>query len=785
MITETRRTTEATMRMEHKISFPDFPLSLSQRTQTPTIPCVSAGTMFESDVQTAGTNTETVFMKSGSTQTVPMVPAKPVRTLEASTSITGFPVTQLGHIQQPPAQLYEEFPTPSTAGPLIQFEETRQALPPFITSETRSHQKSAFEYFENKITTSQLPQDDKYTKFEDVMKLNSKSVPLINQNLNTWQQPPTQDNHLNSSINDDMLAFNLEPGQPPEIGYMPKIDLPKIETLRDKVQKLEEIQKQVTDVPTGGVSVFPDYNKFEFSQQQTQSSQQSFMESKQEIKYEPIYRPQAEPPRLEFRRTPSPRPSVDSSSFYQTSEDCSRTNIARSPSPRPSAEGIAMEKLWSNPKGTDFMYKRAASPKPTLENGTSYSSSTKEYSSVCYNQPAPQVVPPTTVYPVRQSPALIDFDTPIQQVQLIEPPTHDFSQQQQEVVVKKQSILETKKMFEEKIKQNEMPVRSTFMNQTDLKAPAMVKQIFPKPKEEPLFMNNLNLEPGTPPEMCYAPRTTLERKQSYVEAIEKSLLKDLEKEPTRVPPGGVRVIPSPIARQASVPPVEVPVKKVEVNIPIATDTALKNVDLIGKPLVLEEHHQTSKSYMESDYESDFDISRNSSTWKPYESDSDATGYRHVTPVQFKAQPTVQQPQPFQSSHFESFESKQESHITKPKVKVSSGYMADTDEPTKFLITDQFNNNITTKTFNQTESKTYSSSFQQHQQLPPPQLHYPILPPQPQIPIPQQQQPQSQPKLFKPQPPTMQQQSPKPVAQMKPTVVPSHPGNYAKVRDCDV
>uniref|UniRef100_A0A182UHM8 Ig-like domain-containing protein n=1 Tax=Anopheles melas TaxID=34690 RepID=A0A182UHM8_9DIPT len=85
IVTETRRTTEATMRMEHKISFPELPpLRLSQRTQTPTVPTVtegtspmsaadppSAGQQQQQQQQCAGTNTDPIATRSDATQTAP------------------------------------------------------------------------------------------------------------------------------------------------------------------------------------------------------------------------------------------------------------------------------------------------------------------------------------------------------------------------------------------------------------------------------------------------------------------------------------------------------------------------------------------------------------------------------------------------------------------------------------------------------------------------------------------------------------------------------------------
>uniref|UniRef100_A0A182T4V8 Uncharacterized protein n=1 Tax=Anopheles maculatus TaxID=74869 RepID=A0A182T4V8_9DIPT len=54
----------------------------------------------------------------------------------------------------------------------------------------------------------------------------------------------------------------------------------------------------------------------------------------------------------------------------------------------------------------------------------------------------------------------------------------------------------------------------------------------------------LGLEPGPQPTMGYAPKASSERKSSYYrEQIEQSLLESMDKEPERVPAGGVKIIP--------------------------------------------------------------------------------------------------------------------------------------------------------------------------------------------------------------------------------------------------
>lgn len=85
----------------------------------------------------------------------------------------------------------------------------------------------------------------------------------------------------------------------------------------------------------------------------------------------------------------------------------------------------------------------------------------------------------------------------------------------------------------------------------DLKAPALVKHVNPNIKLLPnghhpinhSISQPLHLEPGEPPELCFAPRLPTERKTSIVERIEKSLERELEKGPSKVLPHSVRMMP--------------------------------------------------------------------------------------------------------------------------------------------------------------------------------------------------------------------------------------------------
>uniref|UniRef100_A0A4Y0BLD6 Ig-like domain-containing protein n=1 Tax=Anopheles funestus TaxID=62324 RepID=A0A4Y0BLD6_ANOFN len=125
-------------------------------------------------------------------------------------------------------------------------------------------------------------------------------------------------------------------------------------------------------------------------------------------------------------------------------------------------------------------------------------------------------------------------------------------QQQEEEVYKKKSVKETKKIFEESLLQQQAAYG-------ELKAPRMVQGVR-LPVAAPLppdfgygAIAELGLEPGPQPTMGYAPKASSERKSSYYrEQIEQSLLESMDKEPERVPAGGVKIIP-PSPRKKSKP----------------------------------------------------------------------------------------------------------------------------------------------------------------------------------------------------------------------------------------
>lgn len=441
VIMETTRTTSATMRLEHKPNFQDLPpITFSQRTQTPTIPLVSEGTMVDKDLS--------VGKQSEQTQTdAPKQPEK---------------------MRDIPIQMEE----PPVGEPM---------------------RKSAYEFFENNLKNLPPLSEDKYTRFEDAMKSNKTYV---------HKQQEVKENFA-SKLNEDLSFFNLKPEPPAELAFMPKTQpITPPEKIIEKVKRLEE-SHQASETPLSGTIHLPIYKKEE------KFEKKEFVSTKSTSPFVPKV------------PTPSFSPHVQ-----QLIPD---SKIERCVSPKPSAEGVNMEKLWAMKPKSPEPFALAPIQSPQLQQQQSHfnqQSFTHEHKSSFVSYSSQKTFKQETVEPPKE------HFVPIQ------PYTPEPQQQQQQEELPKLSIKDTKSFFEQRIKEEEVKSASL-----DLKAPGLVKQ-FAKPMV-PLVPDNydLGIEPGAPPEICYAPKPVLERKQSYVEKIEKSLEQNIEKEPERVPRGGVRIFP--------------------------------------------------------------------------------------------------------------------------------------------------------------------------------------------------------------------------------------------------
>lgn len=186
------------MRMEHKLTFPDLPITITQKTQTPAIETVSSGTMADVNQTTStSTNTEQQTTKSDSTQTPPQPPPKPI------------------NLEQAPKTDENSIETSSIPKQL------------------------AFDFFMNKLKAETQPvEKEKYTSFQEFQTEHKEQIESLVEPT-TYKTP--------SKLSHELNELNLEPGPPPEIGFMPKQDSDKQESISDKIQKLEETQLQLQD----------------------------------------------------------------------------------------------------------------------------------------------------------------------------------------------------------------------------------------------------------------------------------------------------------------------------------------------------------------------------------------------------------------------------------------------------------------------------------------------------------------------------------------------------------
>lgn len=248
----------------------------------------------------------------------------------------------------------------------------------------------------------------------------------------------------------------------------------------------------------------------------------------------------------------------------------------------------------------------------------------------------------------------------------------------------------TRSMFEHHIQQ-------TKRDQV-LHSPRIVSQVRPnstwktRPKSD--IYSDVHLEPGPEPEFCYAPKPTLARKKSLVETLEEDIERKLEIEPARIPPGGVRLIPS---KRDSPRTVHAPEKRFSMPVELRPEPQLEPF-----PFTVPENTQQPKpvcgppptpskfikgTFSDTNYESDF------SDYSYFEKK-----FKHVTPPCPKSMdPNNNQPLSNQMGtskyDFSSMSLKQMIQNGSPiplptsttpacaKSRPASGYFADTEDPT--------------------------------------------------------------------------------------------------------
>lgn len=424
----------------------------------------------------------------------------------------------------------------------------------------------------------------------------------------------------------------------------------------------------------------------------------------------------------EQKRGPSPRPSSEGLAMERLwaphkpfESSLPAPPVAERPvSPRPSSEGLAMDKTWSHkavkrswpppkapevekisipwapqnepekvwspeaePRDKMFEFERRELSKELSKELSAHSEQREVQGFRHVNPPAapaspaarpvPQDFADRSFLPVQTPPVTSSMVSSevceTRSEQLGSSSWSKTSMSSTEQVLQQSSIVEEKHLKPSEAKRSWPPNKPEY----DLQSPFMVRKMqkvplqrtpapvpAPAPCEPPV-----NLEPGPPPEMGFAAPPS-ERRRSMVESIEEDLEKTLEKEPSRVVPGGVRVIPPPQPKGVSSPaPKDEPFswKHQDKSFERRSTTMMKKEEFSSvssksveplEPFPFQPEPERPKpraaappakpsrflckaDFGGSDYESDLETCRISTKWRPAGSDTEEPAYRRVRP----------------------------------------------------------------------------------------------------------------------------------------------------------
>lgn len=499
----------------------------------------------------------------------------------------------------------------------------------------------------------------------------------------------------------NLEGFVLEPGPPPEIGYMPKSATTKPkEEVAEKAKKLTQITRQLSEVeaPSGGVRIFPvvppshppvaETKKFETSEERR--------EERREVIKSPVLRPAAVEVPL---RPASPRPSAEGVAMERlwTTKLEHKPTLDRPKSPLISAEGAAMDKMWSHKHSESSL--SSVWPPPASEQSEAIVSASESFSSPHFSEvksssfhsqaeiksepTQPFIFQPKRIEPpkgeqkiiyVAEAHASHRTTIPTETVISQQSGFYESSQEESSQVVAEKILLPSEA---KKIWPPGLPVQP---EPAPIKKPVKIE---PKPFKStsiPQGLVDIPLEPCPPPEFGFATPPPKERRTSYVEQIEQDLEKDLEKEPSRHLPGAIRTMPPP-KRETSVESTKTYQRSNSMYEESSTRSYMPHkYSTVPRP------SKFVKKSFESDYESDLEGTKIKARWTPWDSDTEEPTYRKVKPPVAATQPPrphSAQPAPVSLPVFKpiaqprtqavpTFDGKRTPH--------DSGYMADTDEP---------------------------------------------------------------------------------------------------------
>lgn len=673
LVTETRQT-EQKFKMEHKTSMSvgtDFP-SITQQTQTAHISTMDKKSETEPKLS-FGMNTETTASSDKSTVT----------------DIQPFAICQTdgiesGSISKKSALDFFVSKMQTPVEQIVKPEEPKVAIFPYVPA-----------------PIEEVTYGPKITEYSSV----------------------TKQEYSQSLLKD----FGLEPGPPPEIGYMPKTgSVKRTEDVAQKIKKLQEIQKDDVVPPTGGIKLFsiPPTPKEEIKEcpldgLKAEFNSQIFEQTSYENKVitEPVYRPSSD---IEIRPT-SPRPSAeaidmqklwnrpispkDKSSTYWSSDNEYRSFSEMSQTSDkgvPSADGVAMDKIWSHKRpdsSLPIVWPPMQEEEQKVETITSLkkeeTKTSSQYDVMSVHKQSDSSFP--AVWSPKQAQEMPKLETVTHKSQVddnasikyntlpkIQRPeqklhyvAHTTVSEKQNIPVIDSTIISEEfkkesKIFKEIKTEEKSWQRHAFRDDYALQSPQMVQKLISKTREDMSMSSetkdDIGLKPGPEPEMCFAPRTTLQRRQSHVETIEQDLEKALDKIPSRVLPGAVRTIPPP----KTAPPI--PPK--DQYTPAPPLPAKPTVELSAfkpfpelEPFPFKPEPEVPKmkcpppatpskfikgEFIESDYESEIENAKIKSKWTPGEVKEDSIkGFRRVqAPSPAPKRPLSTEPVSLPPSQFE-------------------------------------------------------------------------------------------------------------------------------------
>ncbi|XP_072152898.1 uncharacterized protein zormin isoform X1 [Bemisia tabaci] len=156
--------------------------------------------------------------------------------------------------------------------------------------------------------------------------LTSLPSPYVNKSYESFSESSSSFMKQTKTIEPFPQELKLEPGPPPEIGYIPKVTAPRPKPdMLSRVRKIEESQRELSpiEIPSGGVKIFPTISRKNSSELQQKFSERVEQKSVQASAYQktPTYQnPPTYQSTLAYQNTSAYQspPAYQSSSAFQS-----------------------------------------------------------------------------------------------------------------------------------------------------------------------------------------------------------------------------------------------------------------------------------------------------------------------------------------------------------------------------------------------------------------------------------------------------------------------------------